>query len=220
MTNDPLSLATVSPSLFDGETRIVAQRLLGCCLIRSDAEGRYVGGRIVETEAYLAGDAASHSRSGRTRRNAAMFLTPGHAYVYRSYGVHWCFNVVTAPEGVGEAVLVRALEPLWGMPMMTARRGVHAGPGTLTGGPGRLCQALGITDEDNGAMLDGRTPLSLRTWIEPERSVRRRIIATRRIGITQNTDPLWRFVIADNPHVSGRRSGRTSWGPKTYDLPA
>ncbi|MCG8477753.1 MAG: DNA-3-methyladenine glycosylase [Spirochaetales bacterium] len=217
MTNDPTRLEALPPTVFDADTRIVAQRLLGCCLIRRDADDRYVGGRIVETEAYLSLDAASHSWSGRTKRNAAMFLGAGHAYVYRSYGVHWCFNVVTAPEGIGEAVLVRAVEPLWGMSAMAARRGVREGLRALTNGPGKLCQALGITDEDDGALLDGTSHLMLRRWIESETEVGRRTIATPRIGISRDTDKLWRFVVTDNPYTSGRRSMRTTWGPKKYD---
>ena len=214
--NDPTRLETLSPTVFDADTRIVAQRLLGCCLVCRDADDRYVGGRIVETEAYLSLDAASHASSGRTKRNAAMFLAAGHAYVYRSYGVHWCVNIVTAPEGIGEAVLVRAIEPIWGLPAMVARRGVGENTRALTNGPGKLCRALGITDEDDGAPLDDTSRLMLRRWIESEIEVRGRTLATRRIGISRNTDKLWRFVVADNPHVSGRRSKRTTWGPKKY----
>lgn len=213
---DPTRLEALSPEVFDADTRIVAQRLLEWCLVRRDENGQYVGGRIVETEAYLSLDAASHSSSGRTKRNAAMFLAPGYAYVYRSYGVHWCVNVVTAPEGIGEAVLVRALEPLWGLPAMAARRGIRENLRGLTNGPGKLCRALEITDEDNGAPLDGTSRLMLRRWVESETRVRALTIATPRIGISRDTEKLWRFVVADNPYVSGRRSGRTTWGPSVY----
>ncbi len=219
MMNDPTRLEALSPAAFDADTRVVAQRLLGCCLIRRDGEGRYAGGRIVETEAYLSNDAASHSRSGRTDRNAAMFLEAGHAYVYRSYGVHWCVNVVTAPEGIGEAVLVRAIEPIWGTATMVVRRGIRESSQALTNGPGKLCQALGITGEDNGTRLDGTSHLTLRRWTESDTDVGSRTIATRRIGISRETAKLWRFVVADNPYVSGRRSERTTRGPNIYDMP-
>lgn len=165
--------------LVAGETPEVARRLIGCRLIHETEEGRAVG-RIVETEAYLSsGDPASHSASGRTRRNAAMFLAPGHAYVYLIYGVHHCFNVVTAAQGTGEAVLIRALEPLEGRSLMAQRRGTDR-PRSLASGPGKLVQAMGITSECDGVRLF-RGALRI---LRPERGwAAGEILAGPRIGI-------------------------------------
>jgi DNA-3-methyladenine glycosylase len=149
-----------------------------------------VGGPIVEAEAYAPGDAASHSRPGLTRRNAVMFGPPGYLYVYLSYGIHWCVNIVCGPEGVGAGVLIRAIEPEFGIERMRERRGGHA---DLTRGPGRVGQALGA-----GPELLGR-PADLRA---PDRH--RRVIATTRIGISRDTHREWRFLDPDSPYVSHR----------------
>lgn len=153
----------------------LARRLIGAQLLVRGA-----GGTIIETEAYGREDPASHSFRGPTARNASMFGPAGHAYVYRSYGIHLCLNVVGRP---GEAVLIRALAPDIGVPLMEARRG--AAP--LCSGPGRLTQALGIRPEDDGAPFDG-SELSITLS-----AVRHTLLAGPRIGITRAQDLPWRF---------------------------
>ena len=156
-------------------------------------------GQIVETEAYLcAGDDASHSSSGETLRNRSMFLAPGHAYVYLIYGIHHCFNVVTGPPGTGEAVLIRALEPLVGMGTMRARRGIRTSDRDLCRGPGRLCQALDIDRRDDGSYLrTGRLRL-----LPPLPGPGPTLDVSRRIGITKSVDLPLRFRLASSPWVS------------------
>ena len=176
-------------ALFEGDTLAVARRLIGARLVHENAEGR-TAGRIVETEAYLAGDPASHSFSGPSERNASMFLAPGHAYVYLIYGVHLCFNVVTAPRGVGEAVLVRALEPLEGLELMAARRGREA-KRELCNGPAKLVQAMGFDREADGTDL---TRGSLRL-LPPEPGFEARLDAGPRIGVTQAAEKPFRFTL-------------------------
>jgi DNA-3-methyladenine glycosylase len=146
-----------------------------------------VGGPIVETEAYAEGDPASHSHRGPTRRNASMFGAPGRLYVYRSYGVHWCANVVCGEAGVGAAVLLRALEPAHGVNTMRTRRGVDD-PRLLCSGPGRLTQALAIGADDDGAPLVGS-----RFALHPP-TEKAAVEITPRIGITKAVDVPWRFV--------------------------
>lgn len=156
-----------------------------------------VGGRIVEVEAYDADDPASHSFRGPTARNAAMFGKPGHLYVYRSYGIHWCANIVCGAVGHGAAVLLRALEPTHGLDRMRARRAV-TDPRLLCSGPGRLTQALGITGAHDGADLS-RPPFEL---IPAERAPV--VERTPRIGITRATDVHWRYADAESRWVSRR----------------
>ncbi len=154
-----------------------------------------VGGVIVETEAYADDDPASHSFRGRTRRNASMFGPPGRLYVYRAYGIHWCANVVCREEGVGAAVLLRALEPTLGLEEMRARRGVDD-PLLLCSGPGRLTQALGLTADHDGLALD-RPPFRL---LEPPGHVD--VTAAPRVGITQAGDLPWRYVLTGSAFTS------------------
>jgi DNA-3-methyladenine glycosylase len=156
-----------------------------------------VGGTIVEVEAYDQEDPASHGYAGRTARNAAMFGPAGHAYVYRSYGIHWCLNLVCAGDGVAQAVLIRALEPKSGLARMRERRNLDE-PRLLCSGPGRLCQALGITRAHDGLALD-EPPFELRAR-EAQPDVR----TGPRIGITRAADYPWRYVLAGSRFVSRR----------------
>jgi DNA-3-methyladenine glycosylase len=175
----------------------VAPALLGT-VVRSTVGGRVVEGRIVETEAYVGPeDPASHAarRIGRTARNRAMFGPPGTAYVYLIYGIHWCLNVVTSRVGDPQAVLVRALEPLSGRETMRARRGRRT---DLANGPGRLCQALGISGELDGHDL-AEPPLRL--GLPPE-ARREAVGVSGRIGIRDARDWPLRFFLRANPHVS------------------
>lgn len=168
----------------------VARQLLGWTL-RVDG----VGGIVVETEAYDIDDEASHSFRGRTARNAAMFGPPGHAYVYLSYGLHWCLNVVCRGEGEGAAVLIRALQPTDGIDAMRQRRGVAA-LRLLAAGPGRVGQALGIDRAFDGLALT-RPPFEL---LAPAAAVD--VASGVRIGITQAAQRPWRFGIAGSPFLS------------------
>jgi DNA-3-methyladenine glycosylase len=168
----------------------VAPEVVGATLL---VDG--VGGVIVEVEAYDHEDPAAHGYRGRTERNAAMFGPPGHAYVYRSYGVHWCLNLVCEEEGSASAVLVRAVEPVHGLDAMRARRGLD-NPRLLAAGPGRLCQALGVTREHDGLPLD-RPPFELHAR-EDEVDV----VAGPRIGITRAADRPWRYGLAGSRFLS------------------
>ncbi len=168
----------------------VAQAAIGMTLL---VDG--VGGVIVETEAYHQEDPASHSYAGPTPRNAAMFGPPGHAYVYRSYGIHWCMNLVCEREGAGAAILIRALEPTQGLALMAERRGTDS-PRLLCSGPGRLCQALAITRAQDGLRLD-QAPFELLP-----RTVEPRLAVGPRIGITRAADRPWRFGLAGSRFLS------------------
>jgi DNA-3-methyladenine glycosylase len=168
----------------------VAPDLIGVTLLVGG-----VGGRIVEVEAYDQEDPASHGYRGRTARNEAMFGPPGHAYVYRSYGIHWCLNLVCGWEATAEAVLIRALEPTAGIDEQRARRGLDD-VRLLCAGPGRVCQALGITRDQDGLPLD-RPPFRLEERPEvPE------ILTGRRIGITRATELSWRYGLAGSRFLS------------------
>lgn len=170
----------------------VAVDLLGCVLTVGG-----VGGMIVETERYQQDDPASHSFRGPRGRAAVMFGPPGHMYVYRSYGLHWCANLVCEPEGSGAAVLIRALAPLHGIPRMRARRRGVGDP-LLCAGPGRLCAALGIDRHLDGAdALRPGGPVALSGRAEPVE-----VICGPRIGITKAADRPWRFGVAGSPYLS------------------
>jgi DNA-3-methyladenine glycosylase len=157
-----------------------------------------VGGVIVETEAYEPDDPASHSFGGPTRRNATMFGPPGRLYVYRSYGIHWCANVVCAEEGIGAAVLIRAVEPTVGVDVMRARRGVED-VRLLGAGPGRLTQALGISGAHDGLDL-ADAPFALRAPAGPPE-----VVTSPRVGITRAVDRPWRYSAAGSTFVSRPR---------------
>jgi DNA-3-methyladenine glycosylase len=182
------------PDFYVQGTTTLARAVLGHLVVHETPSG-CAAGRIVETEAYLTGDAANHASRGRTRRNAAMFGPPGTAYVYTIHR-HFCLNVVTGPEGVGEAVLIRALEPLAGLDLMRQRRGRDA-LRDLCSGPGKLCQALGVGGEHNKAdLIHG--PLYLADG-SPEPF---KIVTTTRTGIRLATELPLRFYVAGNPFVS------------------
>jgi DNA-3-methyladenine glycosylase len=180
----------------------VAPDLIGVTLLVDGA-----GGRVVEVEAYDQEDPASHGYRGRTARNEAMFGPAGHAYVYRSYGVHWCLNLVCGEEGIAEAVLVRALEPTAGLDEQRRRRGV-GDIRALCSGPGKLCQALGITREHDGLPLDAPPFL-----LEP-RDDAPEIVTGPRIGITRATELSWRYLEGGSSFLS-RSAPRSSAGLKS-----
>jgi len=168
----------------------VAPELIGCTLL---VDG--VGGAIVEVEAYDHEDPASHGFRGPTERNRSMFGRPGHAYVYRSYGIHWCLNLVCQEKGVAAAVLLRALEPVKGEAAMRLRRGVDD-PRLLCSGPGRLCQALAVTGDHDGLPLD-RAPFELLAREEePD------VLTGPRVGITRAADLPWRYGLAGSGYLS------------------
>lgn len=177
-----------------------ARRLLGYVLERTLPDGTVLSGMIVETEAYDQSDAASHSYRRRTPRTDAMFGPAGHLYVYFTYGMHYCCNIVTGPEGHGSAVLIRALQPLNGVEEMSRLRGGRTGT-DLTNGPAKICQALRIDKTWNGHDL--RTePIRLISPPSGKGILAKDIVASTRIGITRDTDRLWRFYVRGNPYVS------------------
>jgi DNA-3-methyladenine glycosylase len=185
-------LSLLTREFFARSVHEVAPELIGCALL---VDG--VGGLIVEVEAYAPDDPASHGFRGPTWRNRAMFGPAGRAYVYRSYGVHWCLNLVCAGEGVAEAVLVRALEPTVGVERMRLRRGLDP-VRLLCAGPGRLCQALAVAGEHDGLPLD-RPPFELRTAEQPVDVGR-----GPRVGITRAAELPWRYALAGSPFLSRR----------------
>lgn len=174
-------------SFFDRNVLDVAYELIGTTLL---VDG--VGGSIVEVEAYDQADPASHSFRGPTPRNAAMFGPPGHAYIYKIYGIHWCLNFVCQP---GSAILVRAIEPTTGLDQMHRRRG-GLGTRQLCSGPGKLCQALGVNLAHNGLALDTAPFALLPSADTPD------VITGPRIGITKGMETPWRFVQRQSPYLS------------------
>jgi len=178
----------------------VARQLLGLYFVGL-SRGKQLAGRIVEVEAYLGDlDPASHAFRGRTNRNEVMFRKGGHLYVYFTYGMHFCSNVVTGKEGVGHAVLLRALEPAEGIPLMARRRKRSAAlVGELCSGPAKICQAFALTRKHNGTDLCGSV-----FWIEQRDPPLKRgqIGASPRVGISRGKNFAWRFVILGNPYLS------------------
>ena len=188
--------ALIRRAFFARCVHAVAPDLIGATLLFKG-----VGGVIVEVEAYHHTDPAAHSFRGPTERNAVMFGPPGHAYVYRSYGVHWCLNFVCEPKGSASAVLIRALKPTHGLAAMRRRRGVTE-ERLLCSGPGRLCEALGITGAHDGLALD-RPPFELIA-----RSEAVEVAIGPRIGITKAVDHPWRYGLKGSRFVSRRFPGR------------
>jgi DNA-3-methyladenine glycosylase len=191
----PLSRATLPI-----DTESLARYLIGKLVVRELPEG-IVSGRIVETEAYVIGDAAGHAYRGMTPRNRALFLEPGRAYVYLAYGISYMLNVSSEAPGVGAGVLIRALEPLEGVAIMQRNRGVER-LRDLTRGPGRLCAALRIDRALDGLDLCRKGPL----WLARGEHEAGEIGHSVRIGITKDADRLLRFYLRGSPFVSGRGS--------------
>lgn len=190
--SDPVSLPR---EFFERSAHELAPELLGATLLVNG-----VGGVLVELEIYDQSDPASHSYRGPTNRNASMFGPAGRAYVYRSYGVHWCLNLVCAPQGEASALLVRALEPTHGLERMIERRGV-SDPRKLCSGPGKVCQALAVNGEHDGLPLDAPPFEVLARTREPE------IVRCRRVGITHARERPWRLCVSGSPYLS-RGPGR------------
>lgn len=195
----PEILVPLSRRFYERPSPIVARALIGRLLVRR-LDGDLLVGRIVETEAYEEGDPASHSYRGRTPRTSVMFGSGGHLYVYFTYGMHYCMNVVTSRYGEGSAVLLRAVEPLVGIPRMTALRG-GADARSLCAGPARLTQAFAVGSSQNGTDLVAGTEL----FVASRRARRSApVIAVPRVGITAATDRLWRFLDPGSTFLSRR----------------
>ena len=180
----------LSKAFFRRSVHEVAPDLIGATLLFNG-----VGGRLVEVEAYHHTDPAAHSYRGQTARNAVMFGPSGYTYVYRSYGIHWCLNLVCEPKGSASAVLIRALEPTDGLPLMRRLRGL-SDVRLLCAGPGRVCEALGITAAHNGLALD-EPPFSLFA-----RTGEVEVIAGPRIGITKAAEKPWRYGLQGSAFLS------------------
>ena len=216
------NVTLLKPEFFNRDPRKVGRALLGKLLIRKTAHG-VLAGRIVETEAYLGkGDDAAHAASGKTARNSVLFGPPGFAYVYFIYGSYFCLNVSCLPDGIPGGVLFRALEPVAGMEEMAEARGMKArgldelgkvsALRQVASGPGRLSEALGVTrTRDNGkCLVDARSDLQ----IGDDGYRVRRVAVTPRIGIKKSVAYPLRYVIADNPFVSGPKLAHLLPGPR------
>jgi DNA-3-methyladenine glycosylase len=191
-------------SFYDPSASVVAPALLGHWLIRNTTAGM-AGGPIVETEAYLADDPACHAAPGMTQRNRVMFGPPGHGYVYFIYGCHFCVNAVCQAQGIGEAVLIRAVEPLFGAELMRSYRPVQPDK-NLTNGPSKLCKALLIDRTLDGVDLcDSNSPLFIaeNPGVPLFRKQRGPLITTKRIGITRAAQLPLRFYLERSSSVSG-----------------
>jgi DNA-3-methyladenine glycosylase len=197
----------LTTEFFDRDPRRVAKALLGKLLVRETARG-FLAGRVVETEAYLGeGDLAAHAVAGRTARNSVLWGPPGHAYVYFIYGNYYCLNVSCLPDGVAGCVLFRALEPVAGLKQMARAREIEIGRENdlikIASGPGRMCEAFGITRlRDNGKNMASEES-DLRLADDGYRV--RQVLVTSRVGITKSADEPLRYVIAGNRYVSGPR---------------
>lgn len=212
----PLSPSPLPRSFYLRPSLMVARDLLGKLLFRRLGRELLVG-RIVEVEAYLGEkDPASHAFRGKTERNSVMFREGGYLYVYFTYGMHFCCNVVTERQGIGRAVLLRAVEPVQGLEIMATNRSLDIEGGNghgrevprrvaeLTNGPAKLCQAMGIVRKDNGRDLCGHE-----IWISEDPAFRPpKIARSTRIGIRSGVEHLWRFYIKGNPFVSGKEKNR------------
>jgi DNA-3-methyladenine glycosylase len=183
-------------------TGALARFLIGVLLVRRFDDGRLASGRIVETEAYLPDDPASHSFRGRTERNRTMFGNNLHAYVYFIYGTAYCLNVSTEAPGIGAAVLIRALEPVESIALLRERRGAGVADRDLLRGPGRLCLALGIDRRFDGADLETDAGL----WLADDGSIRPAIGLSPRIGLSRAADVHQRFYARGSRYLSGRRA--------------
>lgn len=181
---------SIDRSFFQRSAPIVAEAMIGATLLVDR-----IGGIIIETEAYDHTDPASHSFGGRTARNASMFKAAGCAYIYRSYGIHWCLNAVCGAEPLGSAVLIRALQPTTGVDIMCERRHL-SDIRQLCRGPGRLTEALGITGAFDGY------PLDMPPFAMESRSADMTVVAGRRIGLTRGTDAVWRFGLSGSAFLS------------------
>jgi DNA-3-methyladenine glycosylase len=193
-----MSRAKLARSFFARSSAEVSRDLLGRLLVRHLPDRQRLVARIVETEAYQEDDPASHSFRGLTERTRVMFGPPGHLYVYFIYGMHFCMNVVTGRDGEGSAVLLRAAEPLEGLPEMIRRRRAES-PRLLCSGPGRLCEALAIGRSQNGTDLVGGRELQV---LAGQPIADEEVTATPRVGVIAAHDKPWRFLVRGNPHVS------------------
>ena len=181
---------TLTQKFFARSVHDVAPDLIGATLLVNG-----VGGVIVEVEAYHHTDPAAHSFNGPTPRNMVMFGPPGFLYVYRSYGIHWCMNFVCEKEGSASAVLIRAIEPTFGIPAMRRRRGLHD-ERSLSSGPGKVCEALGVSDKHNGKALDA-APIEI--FARPRKP---EVVSGIRIGITKAIELPWRYGLRGSRFLS------------------